>query len=187
MKELAEIDQALEDLGKDRVERLSDRFVQVQEEIDRLQDSSRRGGLTGDEQQELRDLREELKLLNTELTQDQQDEANRVAGLSETERILEEIEAEKQKLEERRVVVEEEIALEEQKNNALVEDLQTRVESETALFDKLTTAKIELERKFTQEQTAEVQKQIDNVRRLEERVRNLIRLQRQAGISPRNT
>ena len=173
------IDEEIADLDASRVETLWERNIEINEKQADIQDEIsdiRRDGVTWEEAWRLNDLQAQLKALEEEktliegnLTAEQIAEAERTAALSPTERLLQEIEAEKQALEDKKAITEQEIAnLEAQKAQEEV-ILKNFNDEKIALSERFADIEIQLEKKITDNLREENRQRINSLEALKQK------------------
>jgi len=179
ISEMSDIDDELLKLDIEKSSSIANRVVQIQEEIKVIKEKDK---LEWDDLLVLKDLEEELRLAKENTTKTEIDNAERISKLSKTELILEEIEAEKQKLIEKKLVIEQDLILAEDKKNKEIEILQSKIESEKILIEWLWEIRIKTEEFVTKRLNEEANKQIAITDKVIDKVKELIELKRQAWL-----
>lgn len=132
---------------------------------------------------ELLNLQEELKLAKENTTEEAIEEAQRQEWLSPTALILEEIEAEKKKLEAKKLTIETELLLAEEQKNKEIEILGAKITAEKTLIEELWDIRIKTEEFVTKRLDEETKKQIALTEKVIAKTKELIELKRKAGLS----
>jgi len=180
ISDIADIDKELWKLDKDRTQSIAERANEIENEIKEIKNKSE---LEEGDAQKLIDLQNELKIAKANTTKEAIEEAKRISELSPTALILEEIEAEKLKLEAKKLSIETEIALAEELKNKEIEILEAKVLAEETLIRELWDIRVEVEEFVTKRLWEEAKKQIAITDKVIARVKRLIELKRQAWLS----
>jgi len=178
--DIADIDNELWKLDRDRTQSIADRAIEIEKEIDEIK---KKWTFEWDEYLTLLKLEKELALAKSNTSAEAIIESKRVSELNPTQLIIEEIEAEKLKLEAKRLSIETEIALAEEQKNKEIEILEAKVIAEQALIVQLWNIRVKTEEFVTKRLREETNKQIAITDKLIERIRTLIELKRQAWLS----
>ena len=178
--DIADIDNELWKLDRDRTQSIADRAIEIEKEIDEIK---KKWTFEWDEYLTLLKLEKELALAKSNTSAEAIIESKRVSELNPTQLIIEEIEAEKLKLEAKRLSIETEIALAEEQKNKEIEILEAKVTAEQALIVQLWNIRVKTEEFVTKRLREETNKQIAITDKLIERIRTLIELKRQAWLS----
>lgn len=194
---ILDLQESLNDLENGKDSDLSNRFITIREEIEKLQDEIKRaerewlsvsrarrywektlkniwawslGDFTGDEyleilnkQNELNRLLEEEKLIQDNVSKSKIDEAIRIDNLSPTEKILEEINAKKEKYEEDLEIENSRLTELQELKNLELENLETFSEIKKNLEEKYANYSMELEAKITDTQYNELKTREDHL------------------------
>lgn len=180
VSDIADIDKELWKLDQDRTQSIAERAVEIQKEIDTIKAKSK---FEGDDALKLLKLQNELNIAKSNTTSEAIKDAKRISDLNPTELILEEIEAEKKKLEAKKISIETELILAEEKKNKEIEILKAKVTAEKALVVELGNIRIKTEELVTKRLTEEANKQIALTDKVIAKVKRLIALKRQAWLS----
>lgn len=178
--EIQDINNSLENLDKDRASSLAQRILEIQEEIKALDESWKFYFETVEERKKLE---EELALARKNTTQTAIDEAKKQAQLSPTEEILQEIQAEKTRLENRRTTLQAEILLEQEKTNQEIALLNAKVSNEEEQLESLAQLRINTEAFVTARLSEEANKQIESTQKVIDKVKELIELKKEAWLT----
>jgi len=178
--DIADIDNELWKLDRDRTQSIADRAIEIEKEIDEIK---KKWTFEWDEYLTLLKLEKELALAKSNTSAEAIIESKRVSELNPTQLIIEEIEAEKLKLEAKKLSIETEIALAEEQKNKEIEILEAKVIAEQALIVQLWNIRVKTEEFVTKRLREETNKQIAITDKLIERIRTLIELKRQAWLS----
>ena len=176
--EIDDINKSLAELESWSIEDLSARFIEIKKRLKELKSESREWGLSGEDQEERRKLKQELLELRKNVTKEEIAEAERLDELNPTERILEELEAERMKLEVRKEQITEEIELEVWKEQTITEALDEEI-----ILQNFQDLRIRLEELFTEKLWEEAQKQGEFYDENIVKLKKIIALQRQAWLS----
>jgi len=183
---IAGLDADLADLDAGAADDLSKRFIEVKDTIAELKEELSQEGefeIRSDLQNQIDALEQEKKLIEENTTLEARREAERAAGLSEAQTILENLEASKAALEEKKLIQQQEL-----------EALQVKKDEEQLILDSFTQDKIELdeyyanetgkiEEQITDKLTIEANKRIDKLEELRQKALAAAEAMRSAGMS----
>ena len=165
VKDIEEINKKLASLETQKTTDIASRVIEIEEKL-------KEGDIDINEKKKLE---EELQLAKKNTTDEAIKEAKRQALLSTTEKILEEIQAEKEKLEAKKINIQEELQLEADKTAKEIENLSLKQAEETKILEKFWEIRIRLEQKVTERLAEEQQKQIEQVKKVENAYDRLIK------------
>lgn len=176
---LQKVDAEILALDKNRSQSIAERAVEIEKEIKALKDKSK---FEGDDALKLQKLQKELKIARSNTNNEAIKEAKRISELSTTELILEEIQAEKTRLEEKKKSIEIDLDLEKNKANSEIEVLENKISAEKVIIQELADVRIKTEQLVTERLTEEANKQIAMTDKVIAKVKRLIALKQQAWL-----
>jgi len=179
-QDLKSIQEEFENIWFEEGDRIAQRVIEIQ---NRLSEISKSGGITSENSDEVEKLNQELKLARENTTQARIDEIRNQELLNPTEQIIQEIEAERERLRERKKSIQSQLDAEQERVKKEVLLLEEKTTREKELIEGLGALRVRTEQFITARLSAEAQKQIENIEKVEEATRRLIDLQKQAGLS----